>query len=255
MKKLLLIAFILALAPVTWAASKTLSPEQVTVMLEERFKGADIQNVAVAEVDSLYYFLLEGELYYITKDGKFLIKGQILDISNEEIRNLSRERTAQLEKLKSPMRKAEIAKLKEDDMVVYKAPNEQHVITIFTDIDCGYCQKLHRERQEYLDRGITIRYLAFPRAGLKSPSADKLTGIWCSNDPLKAMTDAKLHRKYENGNCQTPFEEHMSLVRKFGLRGTPGIILENGDLIGGYLPAEIMKQNLDKLTESSTASK
>ena len=40
----------------------------------------------------------------------------------------------------------------------------------------------------------------------------------------------------------------MSLVRKFGLNGTPGIILENGDLIGGYLPAEVLSRRLGELT-------
>ncbi|NVK22109.1 MAG: thioredoxin fold domain-containing protein [Kangiellaceae bacterium] len=255
MKKIVVALATLLMTPLLFAGTTSLSPKQITQLLESKFPGASIQNVAIAEIDSLYYFMLEGDLYYISKDGNYLIKGQLLDISNEQIRNLSRERMAQLEKLKSPLRKAEIAKLAEKDMVIFKAPNEQHVITIFTDIDCGYCQKLHRERQEYLDQGITLRYIAFPRAGLKSPSAEKLEGIWCSTDRQQAMTDAKLNRKYSKERCETPFEEHMSLVRKFGLRGTPGIILENGDLIGGYLPAEVMRKQLDSLRVNQTASK
>lgn len=250
------IAVFAMVTPKVFAADKNLTPEQITKLLEAKFPQASIQNVGTSELEGLYYLMLEGELYYISKNGKHLIKGQLLDISQPEIVNLSRQTTAKIESLKSPMRKAEIAKLDEKDMVIFKAPNEKYKITIFTDIDCGYCQKLHKERQSYLDQGITLRYLAFPRAGLKSPSADKLRGIWCSSDRQLAMTDAKLNRKYrDNVSCKPPFEEQMALVRKFGLRGTPGIILDNGDLIGGYLPAEVLRQRLDLLHPEIAAKK
>ncbi|MBD3667675.1 MAG: thioredoxin fold domain-containing protein [Kangiella sp.] len=247
MKKLFVLLIVSFCMPLATAASKALSEEEIIAMLEARFPGAVIEHVAPSEVDSLYSFVLQGDLYYISNDGKYLIDGKMLDVSEEKIRNISMERMSQIDQMKSPMRKREMAKVKDDDMVIFKAPNEEHVISVFTDIDCGYCQKMHRERADYLSRGITIRYLAFPRAGLNSSSADKLKGIWCAKDQQTAMTEAKIDRKYREGNCQTPFAEQMSLVRKFGIRGTPGIILENGDLIGGYLPAEIMRQRLDQL--------
>lgn len=227
------------------AKDKELSAEQVKTIVEERFAGIDISMISDSKFDGFYAADIGGEVIHISKDGRYFIQGVVFDMETKT--NITRAQKSAWEKLKSPMRKEEIAKLSEKDMVVFKAPNEKHVITVFTDIDCGYCQKLHKERQNYLDRGITIRYLAFPRAGLKSKSADKLRGIWCSSDPKVAMTNAKVNRKYENGFCETPFEEHMKLVRKFGLGGTPGIILENGDLIGGYQPAEIMIQNLDAI--------
>lgn len=229
----------------------TLNKAQIKQLLQAKFPSASIQHIAPSEIDGLYSFVLQGDLYYIANNGKYLFKGQMLDISTPKVRNLSSERMAEIQKKESPMRLAEINKLDESSMVVYKAPNEQHVITIFTDVDCGFCQKLHRERQDYLDLGITLRYLAFPRAGLDSKSADKLRGIWCANDQQTAMTDAKVRNKYRSGNCKTPFKEHMALVRKFGLNGTPGIILENGDLIGGYLPAEVMNRRLNDLGNNS----
>ena len=233
--------------------SATLNADEILKLLKAKFPTANIEYVALAEVDNLYSFMLEGDLYYISNDGQYLVKGQLLDISTPKVRNLSRERITELEKKKSPMRLAEINKLDEETMVVYEAPNEKHVVTIFTDVDCGFCQKLHKERQAYLDLGITLRYLAFPRAGLDSASADKLRGIWCADDPQLAMTEAKLQNKYREGRCKTPFKEHMALVRKFGLGGTPGIILENGDLIGGYLPAEILNKRLDEAAVSTNA--
>ena len=234
-------------APVKITSPGPLNAQEIKQLLQAKFPSASINHIAPSEVKGLYSFMLQGDLYYISDNGKYLVKGQMLDISSPKVRNLSSERVAAIQKQESPMRKAEINKLSEDDMVVYKAPEEQHVVTIFTDVDCGYCQKLHRERQDYLDLGITIRYLAYPRAGLKSASADKLRGIWCSNDPQQAMTDAKVRQIYRNGSCQTPFKEHMSLVRKFGINGTPGIILENGDIIGGYLPAQVLSNRLNNL--------
>ncbi|AKE52434.1 thioredoxin fold domain-containing protein [Kangiella geojedonensis] len=232
----------------------TLNKAQIKQLLQAKFPSASIQHIAPSEIDGLYSFVLQGDLYYIANNGKYLLKGQMLDISTPKVRNLSSERMAEIQKKESPMRMAEINKLDESSMVVYKAPNEQHVITIFTDVDCGFCQKLHRERQDYLDLGITLRYLAFPRAGLDSKSADKLRGIWCASDQQTAMTDAKIRNKYRNGNCKTPFKEHMALVRKFGLNGTPGIILENGDLIGGYLPAQVLNRRLNELGNPSTVA-
>ncbi len=247
MKKLFIVLMLSLSVPLASAASKALNEDEIRAMLEARFPGAVIEHVAPSEVDTLYSFVLQGDLYYISDDGKYLIDGKMLDISEEKIRNISMERMSLIDQMKSPMRKREMAKVKDEDLVIFKAPNEKYVINVFTDIDCGYCQKMHRERNDYLSRGITIRYLAFPRAGLNSSSAEKLEGIWCAKDQQTAMTEAKLERKYREGNCKTPFAEQMSMVRKFGIRGTPGIVLENGDLIGGYLPAEIMSQRLDQL--------
>ncbi|MBD3652489.1 thioredoxin fold domain-containing protein [Kangiella sp.] len=253
MKKLFILLMLSLSVPLASAASKALNEDEIRAMLEARFPGASIEHVAPSEINSLYSFVLQGDLYYISDDGKYLIDGKMLDISTEQIRNVSQERITQLDQMKSPMRKREMAKVKDEDLVIFKAPNEKYVINVFTDIDCGYCQKMHRERNDYLSRGITIRYLAFPRAGLNSSSAKKLEGIWCAKDQQTAMTEAKLERKYREGNCKTPFAEQMSLVRKFGIRGTPGIVLENGDLIGGYLPAEIMRQRLDQLKKEQKA--
>jgi thiol:disulfide interchange protein DsbC len=242
-------------APVKITASGPLSVEEIKQLLQAKFPSASINHIAPSEVKGLYSFMLQGDLYYISDNGKYLLKGQMLDISTPKVRNVSSERIADIQKQESPMRMAEIEKLSEEQMVVYKAPQEKHVVTIFTDVDCGFCQKLHRERQDYLDLGITLRYLAFPRAGLDSKSAAKLEGIWCANDQQLAMTEAKIEHKYRTGNCKTPFKEHMALVRKFGLNGTPGIILENGDLIGGYLPAEVLNRRLNEAQEPEVANR
>lgn len=246
MKKIistLVVVFSMALSSIVFPVSaKGLTADEVKAEMKKRFPSLNISLISDSKLPGFYAAEADGDLIYITKDARYFIQGQVIDM--EKRVNLNREQVAKWNKLKSPMRKKDIASLDEKDMVIFKAPNEKHVVTIFTDIDCGYCRKLHKERQDYLDRGITIRYLGFPRAGLNSASGKKLKGIWCSKDPKKAMTDAKLKRIYVDGSCETPIPEHMKMVRKFGLSGTPSIVLENGDLIGGYQPAEIMLQNL-----------
>ncbi len=222
-----------------------LTSQEIKELMKKRFPSLNINLINDSKLPGFYAVEADGDLIYITKDGRYFVQGTAIDM--EKRINLNHEQTTAWNNLKSPMRKADIAALSEDDMVIFKAPNEKHVITVFTDIDCGYCRKLHRERQDYLDRGITIRYLAFPRAGLASSSAKKLEGIWCSKDRQTAMTNGKVKQKFSQATCKNPIAEHMKLVRKFGLGGTPSIVLENGDLIGGYQPAEIMIQTLDNM--------
>lgn len=233
------------------AAAGELKEKEIKELMKQRFPSLNINLIDDSAMPGFYAVEADGELIYLSKDGRYFIQGTAIDL--EKRVNLNRQQTQVWNNLKAPMRKADIAKLDEEDMVVFKAPNEKHVITVFTDIDCGYCRKLHRERQDYLDRGITIRYLAFPRAGLKSSAAKKLEGIWCSKDRQLAMTDAKLNQKFRKSTCENPLPEHMKLVRKFGLGGTPSIILENGNLIGGYQPAEVLIQGLDAIRAEEQA--
>ncbi|NVJ67387.1 MAG: thioredoxin fold domain-containing protein [Gammaproteobacteria bacterium] len=251
MKKIITLFVLLSASFSFTAQAGGLNEEEIKELMKQRFPSLNINLINESPIPGFYAVEADGELVYLSKDGRYFIQGTAIDL--EKRVNLNRQQTQVWNNLKAPMRKADIAKLDEKDMVVFKAPNEKHVITVFTDIDCGYCRKLHRERQDYLDRGITIRYLAFPRAGLKSSAAQKLEGIWCSKDRQSAMTEAKLNQKFSKASCDNPLPEHMKLVRKFGLGGTPSIILENGNLIGGYQPAEVLIQNLDSLRAQEQA--
>ncbi|MRX28407.1 thioredoxin fold domain-containing protein [Kangiella sp. HZ709] len=253
MKKVLVLVTALLMTVSFNAVSAELDKTKIKELMKQRFPSLNITLMEESKIPGFYAVEADGELIYLSKDGRFFIQGTAIDLETRV--NLNNYQKAQWNNLKSPMRKTDIAKLAEKDMVVFKAPNEKHVISIFTDIDCGYCRKLHRERQDYLDRGITLRYLAFPRAGLQSSAAKKLEGIWCSTDRQVAMTNAKIKQKFNKASCENPIAEHMKLVRKFGLGGTPSIILENGDLIGGYQPAEVLIQRLDNIKAKAQASK
>jgi len=136
---------------------------------------------------------------------------------------------------KAPSRRNKIRALNEKDMIIFKAADEKYRITVFTDVDCSFCRKLHKEMDNYNKLGITVQYLGFPRAGIGSASHKKLQTVWCADDPLEAMNKAKIDRTFGSDSCDDPLENHVKLVREFGLTGTPAIILESGRLIPGFV--------------------
>jgi len=133
-----------------------------------------------------------------------------------------------------------IAGLDETKMIVFSPEEVKYTVTVFTDIDCPYCRKLHDEMEAYNKLGISIRYLAYPRAGVGSKSYDKIVAAWCSKDPKAAITLAKAGKeiKKELEDCNDPVREHMDLVRVLGVTGTPALIFEDGTLVPGYVPAQ-----------------
>jgi thiol:disulfide interchange protein DsbC len=129
-----------------------------------------------------------------------------------------------------------MAAIPESSMIVYKAENEKHVLSVFTDIDCVYCRKLHQEMAQMNELGITVRYLAFPRAGLNSPSYDKAVSVWCAGDRNAAMDSAKGSGQIEAIKCDAPVAMHMQVARQLGVNSTPSLVLEDGRLQPGYAP-------------------
>ena len=139
-------------------------------------------------------------------------------------------------------------------MIVFSPEPEEvkGTITVFTDITCPYCAKLHREIGQLNDKGIKVRYLAFPRVGVPSSVADDMASIWCADDPQEAMTDAKAGFGVDPKNCPNPVKEHYYIGNKVGVRGTPAIILEDGTMIGGYIPYERLANSAIQAHGNST---
>ncbi|WP_306304412.1 thioredoxin fold domain-containing protein [Methylogaea oryzae] len=129
-------------------------------------------------------------------------------------------------------------------MIVFAAKQPKYVVSIFTDIDCGYCRKLHSEIEQYLAEGITVRYLFFPRAGRDSDSYRKAVSVWCAKDRNAALTRAKRDEKVESKECDNPVDEHMSLGIAMGANGTPMIVTEGGEIIPGYVNAKQLAKML-----------
>lgn len=188
-------------------------------------------------MDSLYEVLTNRGVFYVSQDGQFLVHGNIYNLDNKMENITEKSLTAlRLEKLKSF----------EKEMIVYKAQNEKHVVTVFTDTSCGYCQKLHAEMADYNKLGITVRYLAFPRGGVNSNAYNTMASIWCSEDPKLAMDDAKSRKQIEPKSCDHSITAQYELGQFFGVTGTPALVLEDGSLQPGYLPAPRLLNELER---------
>ena len=129
-------------------------------------------------------------------------------------------------------------------MIVFKPKIGKYKVSIFTDIDCGYCRKLHSEINQYMAEGITIQYLFFPRAGKGSDSYDKAVSVWCAKDRNAALTAAKNNQGVEKKTCANPIDKHMQMAEEFGAQGTPMIVTENGNVSPGYVPAKQLAEIL-----------
>ncbi len=200
--------------------------EQIRGRLDKAF-NAQPDVIADAPLPGFYEALYGSEVFYISSDAKHLIRGEIYNL--ETLDNLTEQRRAggRLKILET---------IPESSMIVYKAQNEKHVINVFTDIDCVYCRKLHQDMAQINALGISVRYLAFPRAGLNSPSYDKAVSVWCAEDRNAAMDNAKGIGKIEPIKCDAPVGMHMQLAQQLGINSTPSLILEDGRLQPGYAP-------------------
>lgn len=176
------------------------------------------------------------QVLYISEDGRFLVQGHVIDLGT---------RTDVTEQRQGQLRNVVLAALGEDKMVIFPAAKPRHTITVFTDIDCTYCRKLHSEIKEINELGITVRYLFFPRSGPNTESYYKAQSVWCADDRRQALTDAKAGQKLPRATCDNPVDEHMKLVRQFRLQGTPAIVFEDGRVIPGYVPAKKLAAMLD----------
>lgn len=186
----------------------------------------------------IYEVVYGAKLYYVSSDGRYLFSGDMIDLKTRV--NLT-------EKNRSDARLKAIEAVDESDMIIYKAKGkEKHTVTVFTDIDCGYCRKLHQGMSEMNELGITVRYLAYPRAGIGSPSYDKAVSVWCAKDRNEAMDEAKRGATPDIVTCDAPVKEQLALGASIGVTGTPALVLEDGTLMPGYLPPERLAKALEQ---------
>ena len=182
--------------------------------------------------------LASGERLYTVEDGRFLLTGDLYEVSENDIVNLT-------EMQRNGERLAAIEALNPDDIISFAPSGEtKKVVYAFTDIDCGYCRKLHDEVQDYTDLGIEIRYLAFPRAGVGSASFQKYVSAFCAADNKQSLTDAKAGREIPTLNCENPVAAQYELGRMLGVSGTPSLILDSGQMVPGYVPAADLARQL-----------
>jgi thiol:disulfide interchange protein DsbC len=162
-------------------------------------------------------------------DGRFILKGDLFDMQNRQ--NVS-------ENERELARAAIFANLSSEEYIEFSPEKPEHIIYVFTDIDCGYCRKLHHDVPLLNKNGLAVRYLAYPRGGIGSSAHSKLEAVWCADDRQQAMTDAKNGKDVESRQCSNPVANEYELGQKFGIRGTPAIYKANGEELSGYVPPD-----------------
>ncbi len=199
--------------------------------------GLSAEDVRPSAVDGLYEVAIGSQIVYVTEDRRYLFKGDIIDLQTNE--SLTETR-------RSGLRLEEIGHLSDDQMIEFGPEDARHTITVFTDVDCTYCRKLHREIKQINDEGIRVRYVFYPRFGPGSESWAKAEAVWCSKDRQAALTAAKNGEDIKADSCPNPVAQHYALGNKIGVRGTPAILMEDGELLPGYVPAKELAKYLDR---------
>mgnify|MGYP000052286052 CR=1 FL=1 len=195
-----------------------------------------IDSIKMSEAKGLYEVISGANILYVSDDGKYLLQGHLIDIAARK----------DLTELKlADTRKQAIESLGEDQMIIFKPETSKYKVSVFTDIDCGYCRKLHSELDAYMAEGITIQYLFYPRAGKGSESYKKAVSVWCADDRNAALTTAKSGKTLDSKDCDNPVDEHMQLGVEFEARGTPMIVTEKGNIFPGYVPAAQLVKALE----------
>jgi thiol:disulfide interchange protein DsbC len=204
--------------------------------LSQSMPNSKVDAIKPSVIKGLYEAAIGANIYYVSEDGKYLIQGRLVDIAARK--DLTEEKL-------NGTRKLAIENMGKENMIIFKAKIPKYTVTIFTDIDCGYCRKLHSELDQYSAQGITIQYLFYPRAGKGSDSYNKAVSVWCADDRNAALTAAKKDKSIPVKTCDNPIDKHMKLAEDFEVKGTPMIVTEAGNILPGYLPAKQLLEALD----------
>lgn len=234
-------AALLSLGQSAFADVDTAVAKQIKAKLTAGNPRATIGEVRESPVTGLYEVEVDGgNVLFVSKDGGHFIAGDLYQVQPKQVVNLSEQR-------RTRQRAAVMGKQDLDEMIVFSPKGETKAhIYVFTDVDCGYCRKLHDDVPELNRRGIEVRYLAFPRAGLNSQGYRKIATAWCADDRNTTLTKLKNRENVKLSVCKNnPVAAQYKLGNDvIDVRGTPTIVMEDGTVVPGYLPPETLVKAL-----------
>jgi thiol:disulfide interchange protein DsbC len=199
-----------------------------------------IESIDGAPLKGFQQAIVGGQVLFVSNDGKYLVQGTVYDI----------DRKADVgEEAMQGLRAELLRTIPAKDRIVFAPKDPKYTVTVFTDVECGYCRKMHGEVAEYNKLGIAFEYVAYPRMGLGSEDFRKMVAVWCSADRRKALTDAKNDRPVAARQCTNPVTMHYALGQRMGLTGTPMVLTSGGVQLGGYVPPAQMRAMLDQLAK------
>lgn len=240
------LAVCLCLSILATAAETDAGLDAVRARIAEKFDVIDPDNVNASPIDGWYQIQKGSIIAYVSKDGRYLLQGDLIDLdAGTNLTEVSR----------NDARREMMAALSNDEVIRFTPEKVNYTVTIFTDVGCAYCRRLHSQIDEYMAKGIEIRYVLYPRNGPASAEWNTSEQVWCASDRNKALTAAKLDHKFESSACDASIvQDHYLLGQQVGLSGTPAIVLADGTLIGGYLPAVSLNQQLEEKTAQAAAA-
>jgi thiol:disulfide interchange protein DsbC len=238
---------LLALAGIAGAADQPAAAAgDPRAAIAKKFPGVKVDDVKPSAIPGMYEVAIGADTAYVSADAKYVISGDLYEIDS---------RTNLTEAGRSVARGKALAKLDEKDMIVFAPQTTKFTITVFTDVECGYCRKLHSEIAELNQLGVRVRYAAYPRQGPGTDDWHKMEAVWCAKDRKAAITQAKQGESIKSAPCSDPVEKQYQLGEELGIRGTPAIFTPSGDYIGGYLPPAKLVQQLQELQAANSGKK
>ena len=236
---------LLALVGTGDAVPQAAKPDEVRAQIAKRLE-IKVEDVRPSPIAGLYEVRSGIEVGYVSTDGRFYVDGDVFDMVSKQ--NLT-------EDVRKKGRLALLAGVRDEDAIIF-APKSgtQHTVTVFTDVDCVHCRRMHSEIGELNKLGVRVRYLMFPRGGPGSDSWKQAQAVWCSSDRRDALTRAKRGEKIAGGKCESPVAAQYELGRKLGISGTPGIVTESGEYLAGYANAAYLAAYLEDPVAAAAAN-
>ncbi|SEK44694.1 Thiol:disulfide interchange protein DsbC [Pseudoxanthomonas sp. GM95] len=228
------------------AASNDPADAKVRAALKQLNPQVEVDYIGKAPLPGFREVIVSGQLVYVSEDGKYLMQGSLVDIAK-------RQDLMQGSEALAVYRQNLLKSIKTSDKIVFAPANPKYTVNVFTDIECGYCRKLHSQIADYNKQGIAVEYMAWPRMGLGSQDHKDMISVWCAADRKKALTEAKQSGTVAAKDCTNPVTMEFNLGQRLGVNGTPAIFAPDGSQIGGYLPPAEMRAALDKLAAADAS--
>jgi thiol:disulfide interchange protein DsbC len=217
--------------------------QAVRAALQKFAPGVQVDEIAPSALPGFYQVIASGQLVYVSTDGKYMLNGDLVDLGARQ--NLS-------ERAWAGFRKAELAKVPASQRIVFAPPHPKYTVTVFSDVNCGYCRMFHSHIKQFNDEGIAVEYLAWPRegvtdtAGVPTETYKEMVSVWCAADRKAAFTAAKLGKAPKPADCANPVKDEYELGVRLGVNGTPMVLGPDGMVLGGYVAPDKLLKMLQK---------